>query len=116
VVFFLRLTLIALIVLGLSGAVTAIAGSASPLLSEDAGTLRAADYGTEYRAPATSTFYVQWTYYAAYRNGTVKRIDSGSAGPYYTRREAQSSCDWYNSQDNRVGNVRYYYSARVVSR
>ena len=63
---------------------------------------------------ATATYYVRYTQYAKYPDGTVRRVGGGTVGPYYTRRSAQSTCDWYNANDYYVGRVRYYYSARVI--
>jgi hypothetical protein len=67
------------------------------------------------QASARTWYYASWTYYKKdLRTGRVTRLDSGSSGPYKTRREAQSDVDWYNSQDYTSGNYRYYYSARVT--
>jgi hypothetical protein len=61
-----------------------------------------------------TTYYVEYTYYKKNRKtGVVTRLGSGRVGPYYTRREAQSVCDQYNSDDTTSGGYRYYYSARV---
>ena len=66
------------------------------------------------KADPGSVFYVQYTYYAKHPDGKVQKISSGQAGPFSTRKEASTTCDWYNSQDQHIRDVVYYYQAKVT--
>jgi hypothetical protein len=77
-------------------------------------TARAADSAPS--LSASTIFYVEYTQYARYPDGKTKRVGGGTEGPFFTRREAQSTCDSYLGKDYYVGKVRYYYAACVTSR
>jgi hypothetical protein len=62
-----------------------------------------------------ASFYVRWSYYKKNTTtGATTRKSSGRAGPYSTRRDAQSYADYLLGTGTTVGGYYYYYSARVV--